>query len=155
MQGGEVTAARPNSSKSQRTQLLLVDDDPHVSEMLAELLDVEGYGVTSAHDAVSALEALRRHTVSVVLCDLRLRAGMDGYEFAQACRSDRRLSHLRLIAISGYEGDEERRRAAAAGFDCLLPKPVDLERLCARSNRGVPRRGFFSDLTRVGILQKI
>jgi CheY-like chemotaxis protein len=131
MQEGEVTDARPASSKSQRTQLLLVEDDPHVLETLAELLELEGYGVCTAHDAVSALEELQGHGVSSVLCDLRLRGSMDGYGFARACRSNPRLAELHLIALSGYDGDEVRKRAMEAGFDCLLRKPMDLDCLCA------------------------
>ena len=136
MQGGVVTDARPEPGKSQRSQLLLVEDDPHVLETLAELLELEGYGVYTAHDAVSALEVLREHGVSIVLCDLRLRGGMDGYEFARVCRSNPRLAELRLIALSGYDGDEDRRRAADAGFDRLLRKPVDLDDLCTAMERG-------------------
>jgi CheY-like chemotaxis protein len=136
MQGGEVTDARRQPSKSQQIQLLLVEDDPHVLETLAELLELEGYDVCTAHDAVSALEKLQAHAVASVLCDLRLQGSMDGYGFARACRSHPPLADLHLIALSGYDGDEERRRATDAGFDCLLRKPVDLDFLCAAIERG-------------------
>lgn len=136
MQEGEVTHARPESSRSQRTRLLLVEDDPHVLETLAELLELEGYRLCTAHDAVSALEELQGHAISSVLCDLKLRGSMDGYGFARACRSNPELAELHLIALSGYDGDEVRKLAMEAGFDCLLRKPVELERLCAAIRQG-------------------
>jgi CheY-like chemotaxis protein len=120
---------------------LLVEDDRHVLETLAELLELEGYGVCTAHDAVSALEELQRHAISSVLCDLRLRGSMDGYGFARACRNNPRLANVHLIALSGYDGDEVRRRAMEAGFDCLLRKPVDLDRLRAAIEQGRPLSG--------------
>jgi CheY-like chemotaxis protein len=54
--------------------------------------------------------------------------GMDGYQFARAMRQ--RLGQgVRLIAVTGYGTDGHRQRAAEAGFDAHLTKPVDIDRL--------------------------
>jgi CheY-like chemotaxis protein len=54
---------------------------------------------------------------------------MDGYDVARALRADPTTTSLRLIAVSGYGQDENRRQSEAAGFDLHLTKPVDLAEL--------------------------
>jgi CheY-like chemotaxis protein len=114
------------SCEGAATQILLVEDDPHVAETLAELLSLEGYDVAVAPDAGAALSHLAQETPDLVLCDLTLQGGMDGFGFARACRGDVRLRGLHLVAVSGYDRPEDRERAAAAGFDGLIGKPVEL-----------------------------
>jgi CheY-like chemotaxis protein len=54
---------------------------------------------------------------------------MDGYELVRRLRADARLDLVRLIAVTGYGQESDRRRAFEAGFDEHLVKPVDLARL--------------------------
>ena len=75
-----------------------------------------------------ALAALAAHGADVVLCDLGL-PGMSGYEVARAIRESSALTQISLVALSGYGQPEDRRRAAEAGFDDHLTKPVDLAAL--------------------------
>jgi two-component system CheB/CheR fusion protein len=116
---------------SGRPSLLLIDDDPHVVETLAELLGLEGFQVATALDGESGLCRAREVQPQLVLCDLTMRGGMDGYAFARACRADPSLRELRLIAVSGYCRPEDRNQAIAAGFDGLIGKPVDINQVCA------------------------
>lgn len=111
-------------------RILLIEDDPHVAETLAELLGLEGFRMTVAHEAEAGLaEAAARP--DLVLCDLTLPGALDGHGFARACRADPTLRTLRLIAVSGYCGAQDRRDAIAAGFDDLIAKPVDIARIHA------------------------
>jgi CheY-like chemotaxis protein len=54
---------------------------------------------------------------------------MDDYELVGRLRADARLASVRLIAVTGYGQESDRRRAFEAGFDEHLVKPVDLARL--------------------------
>ena len=135
----ELSQPRDQTVWQRVPRILLVEDNPHVAETLAELLELEGYSVRTAENAMVALNDLRHNPVSVVLCDLTLPGGMDGYGFARACREDPDLAGLHLIAVSGYDRPEDRRRAEDAGFDHLLGKPVDLSRLRATIDQGRPR----------------
>jgi CheY-like chemotaxis protein len=65
-----------------------------------------------------------------VLLDIGL-PGMDGYEVARRIRQDPELAQTRLIAISGYCQEEDRRRSREAGFDHHLAKPTNLKELLA------------------------
>jgi CheY-like chemotaxis protein len=124
--GGTLVGTRP-STQAEPKRILLVDDDLHVAETLAGLLELEGYCVTVRHDALAALEQVRQARADLVLCDLTLPGEMDGFGFARACRADSALRDLHLIAVSGYDGPQDRTRAQASGFDELVGKPVDIE----------------------------
>jgi CheY-like chemotaxis protein len=129
-------AAQHASTLTGSKRILLVEDDLHVAETFAELLELEGYRVLVAHDAAEALEQARCQPVDVVLCDLTLPGDMDGCGFARACRDDPALEHLHLVAVSGYDRPEDRRRARSAGFDDLVGKPVNIDRIHALISRG-------------------
>jgi two-component system CheB/CheR fusion protein len=129
-------AAQRFSAATGPKRILLVEDDLHVAETFAELLALEGYQVSVAHDATAGLDRLSRQPVDLVLCDLTLHGEMDGFGFAAACRADPMLRLLHLIAVSGYDRPEDRRRAQAAGFDDLVGKPVNLERIHAAIDEG-------------------
>jgi CheY-like chemotaxis protein len=64
----------------------------------------------------------------VILIDVGLPV-MDGYELVRRLRADAGLASVRLIAVTGYGRESDRRRALEAGFDEHLVKPVDLDRL--------------------------
>jgi two-component system CheB/CheR fusion protein len=59
-----------------------------------------------------------------LLLDIGL-PGVSGYEVARQVRSQTQLRGVRVVALSGYGGDEDRKRSRAAGFDAHLVKPVE------------------------------
>lgn len=120
-------------------RILVVDDNVDVATMLAELLKLDGYDdVAIAQDGGEALASIRASRPDFVLCDLVLPGELDGYALARACRSEPQLQDLRIVAMSGYGGDDDRLRALEAGFDDLLVKPVRFDTLSACIRRSEP-----------------
>jgi CheY-like chemotaxis protein len=111
-------------------RILLVDDNVDAGVMLSMLLEMSGYEVEVALDGARALVAFARQRSQIVVCDIGL-PGMNGYEVAKYLRQSCAAgdSSPLLIALTGYEGPEDRKRALAAGFDHHLAKPVDFEDL--------------------------
>jgi two-component system cell cycle response regulator len=101
--------------------LLLVDDDPFMLAVLADLLAPEGYRLLAAASGEEALAILAREQVEVILCDQRM-PSMSGTEFmALAAKGHPRT--VRLI-LSGQAQDGEVARAIAAGeVDAYYTKP--------------------------------
>jgi CheY-like chemotaxis protein len=87
-----------------------------------------GHRVSVEHDPERALERARTEAPPVCLLDIGL-PGMDGYELARRLRAQPATAHALLGAITGYGQDSDRRRAAEAGFDRHLVKPIDLDTL--------------------------
>jgi len=110
-------------------RVLVVDDNTDSAETMAEMLKLWGHEVQMAHDGPGALEAARAQPPDAVLLDVGLPV-MDGYETARRLRQEG-LGGKLLVAVTGYGGAEDRRRAAEAGFDRHLTKPVSPEALRA------------------------
>lgn len=116
----------PEAAGSRRRRVLVVDDNVDSAESLAVLLQMAGHEVRVAHDGPSALTLAREYRPEIVLLDIGLPAGMDGYEVAQRMRPAAGAAGVVLVALTGYGQDEDRRRSAQAGFDHHLVKPVDV-----------------------------
>jgi two-component system CheB/CheR fusion protein len=82
-----------------------------------------GHEVAVAHDGRAGIEKVRAFRPDVVLCDIGL-PEMDGYDVARAIRADDSLRRTALVALTGYALPDDQRRAAEAGFDHHLAKPV-------------------------------
>jgi CheY-like chemotaxis protein len=127
----------PAGSGPQR-RIMIVDDNVDALEMLAMLVEGDGHEVVTARDGAAALELAASWKPDVVLLDIGM-PDMDGYQIAHHMKQEPRLSRTRLIALTGYGGEEDIRKSRAAGFDHHLVKPVDhalLRQLLART--GVP-----------------
>ncbi len=111
-----------------RKKILIVDDNRDAAEILAEALDTSGYQTRVAYDGPSTLGMVDAFKPDVMLVDIGLPV-MDGYELARQLRANPGLAGARLIAVTGYGQESDRRRALEAGFDEHVVKPIDLERL--------------------------
>jgi two-component system CheB/CheR fusion protein len=119
--------ARPTGRESMpRHRVLVVEDNVDAAETLREMLRLWDHDVEVAHDGPRGLERARDFRPDVVLCDIGL-PGMDGYEVARALRADPSSASAFLVAVTGYASPEDARRAAGAGFDLHLGKPVPIE----------------------------
>jgi PAS domain S-box-containing protein len=108
--------------------VLLVEDNRDAAESLAMLLELHGHRVRAVGDAWAALEAASAEPPDVALVDIGL-PGMDGYELARRLRASGGPPVPLLVALTGYGLERDKERAAAAGFDAHLVKPVDLDEL--------------------------
>ena len=88
------------------------------------MLALAGFRVTVATDGASALVCALELVPDLILCDLGLPGGMDGFAVARACRAEPSLHAVRLIAASGYSSAQDHTNAKVAGFDYLLTKPL-------------------------------
>ena len=111
--------------KAGAPRVLIVDDNEDGAEMLAIILSQKGYDTRVAHDAVRALEIAEAFRPRIAFIDIGLPV-MDGYELAARLRAMPALNDIRLIALTGYGQESDRRRAREAGFDQHLVKPVDI-----------------------------
>jgi CheY-like chemotaxis protein/nitrogen-specific signal transduction histidine kinase len=105
--------------------VLVIEDNHDAAESLRTVLEMGGFPVQVAYDGRSGVAAARAQRPQVVLCDIGLPGAMDGYEVAKAIRADPSMHAVRLIALTGYGQQEDRRRAEQAGFDSHLTKPAD------------------------------
>ena len=124
---GSISAgARP---ATERNRVLVVDDNRDAADTIADFLTELGYQVSVAYDGPSALTVAETFKPHTCVLDIGLPV-MDGYELARLLRqSDKLCQELRLIAVTGYGQDGDRRRSQEAGFDAHLVKPVQIDEL--------------------------
>ena len=106
--------------------VLVVDDDEAVRELVATILEEEGYAVRTASSGSEALSVTRQERPAVVLMDV-IMPGLDGLSTCGRMRADEQLAALPVVLMSSgpVTGDELRRCRA----DTFLPKPFDITRL--------------------------
>jgi CheY-like chemotaxis protein/anti-sigma regulatory factor (Ser/Thr protein kinase) len=121
----------------QRHHILLVDDNVDARDTLAFAFGALGHQVTTAADAIEALDRTDASRPDVAVLDIGL-PGIDGYELADRLRQ-RDGPGLTLIAVTGYGQPEDKARALTAGFDAHFVKPVDFNKLVATISRRPPR----------------
>jgi signal transduction histidine kinase len=110
-------------------RLMVVDDQVDGAQTLALLLRMMGHEVRVAHNGPEALEAAVAFRPEIVLLDIGLPGGMDGYEVARRLRAHPGLERTVLVALTGHGGAADRGRAREAGFSDYFVKPVDVEAL--------------------------
>jgi CheY-like chemotaxis protein len=110
-------------------RVLCVDDNPDVAQLLVTFFNLSDCEARECHDGPSALAAAEEFRPHACVLDVNM-PGMDGCELARRLRARFGVA-VRLIALSGDDGEEHTQRVAAAGFDCSVTKPPDLGHLLA------------------------
>ena len=90
---------------------------------MALLIAQLGGQVKVVYDGMEALEMLRSFDASLVLLDIGM-PGLDGYQTCSRMRREKGDA-IRIVAVTGWGQEQDRRRAAEAGFDAHLTKPVN------------------------------
>lgn len=109
-------------------RITVVDDNVDLLESLVDVLAHLGHEARGVNNGRDALRAMDEQPPDVALVDVGMPV-MTGYDVAAAVRGRPWGSAVTLVALTGWGGSEDRARALAAGFDQLVVKPVDLERL--------------------------
>lgn len=119
----------PVETAGRRHRVLIIDDRRDAIMPLEKMLQMNGHQVLSATNGAAGLEAAQKFRPNIVLCDIGLADGMNGYDVARAIRGDSALAGVYLVAVTGYGQDDDRQSARAAGFDYHLTKPVGKQEL--------------------------
>jgi signal transduction histidine kinase/CheY-like chemotaxis protein len=126
--------ARAGRAPVRSKRILVVDDNADALEMLLEMLSEAGHEVAGATSGTEALDLVREFKPEIAILDIGLPA-MDGYELARRIRSAMAPDAPRLMALTGYGQESDRRRSTDAGFALHLVKPLEAGELLATIDR--------------------
>ncbi len=116
---------------SEPARILVVDDTPANVRLLADLLAVKGYAVSTASGGREALERVAREAPDLVLLDVMM-PDVNGYEVCRAIRASPGTAALPVVMVTALDAGEERLKGLEAGADDFLSKPVNQVELVAR-----------------------
>jgi signal transduction histidine kinase/ActR/RegA family two-component response regulator len=111
-------------SQSSRRKILVVDDNRDSATTLAMLLKITGNDLQTAHDGQEAVTKAEQFRPEVILLDLGMPI-MDGYEACRAIRLHPWGQRMKIVALTGWGQESDRRQSREAGFDAHLVKPVE------------------------------
>lgn len=131
------------------TQILVVDDDPHIRELVGHFMRLEGLDVLEAEDGLDALRILADTKVELVILDIMM-PGMDGWE---VCRELREQTDLPLLMLTAKGETSQIVKGFEQGTDDYLVKPFDPLVLVARVKALLKRyRIMTSQVVQIGDL---
>jgi CheY-like chemotaxis protein len=134
-------APEPTPGASRSLRILAVDDEERLARLLVKMLGSQGHQVTTATSGEEALARLEREWFELVITDLSMGAGIDGWQLADVIRE--RYPAVRVIVATGWGADISPAEAAAHGVLAVVAKPYsarDLRQLVASIATGQSAR---------------
>ncbi len=110
-------------------KILIVDDNPNMSALLSEMLEVFDRESEVAEDGMEALQKLQAGNISMVITDMRM-PKMSGLELLQKVKEQH--PKVKVVLISGYSSSDIESQAQEGHADGFLGKPLmmaDIEKL--------------------------
>ena len=108
--------------------ILIVDDNLTNLKLTRLLLEPERYNVRTATDAEAALEILKTFQPRLILMDIQL-PGMDGLELTRRLKSNSTTRQVTILAFTASAMKKDEEKAAEAGCDGFIAKPIDTRSL--------------------------
>jgi CheY-like chemotaxis protein len=105
-------------------KILVVDDNRDAASSLAMLLRVMGNETRAAHDGLQALELAEAFRPDLIIMDIGM-PKLNGYDTCRRIRDTPWGKGILLVAVTGWNQEEDRRRSKDAGFDHHIVKPID------------------------------
>ena len=119
-------------------RLLIVEDDPDISNMLRIYFGSQGYQVDVAQRGKDALEKTRAVMPHLIVLDIML-PDIDGYEVCRNLRTTTRTSHIPVIFLTQKDERSDRLQGLELGADDYITKPFDIEELKLRVQNAIAR----------------
>lgn len=121
-------------------RLMVVEDEEHLAEVIADNLALEGFQVEVVRNGAHALERIQSAPPALVLLDVML-PGLDGFSVCKRLRAAR--IDVPILFLTARSGLEDRLRGLELGGDDFLGKPFDLRELMLRVRAIVRRTQWF------------
>jgi len=118
----------PEESRSRGT-IIVVEDDPNISDLLYSLFESDNYNVVPVGDGIKALEETHQTKADLITLDLSL-PGMNGQDVLHHLKNDERTRQIPVIIISAHAASVNGEVREMA--EMVIPKPFDVGELLER-----------------------
>ncbi len=115
-------------------RILVVDDDPDILKLFKRALLESDYTMAYAPDGFDAGLKIASFKPDLVFLDLFL-PNMDGFEVCRRLRETPETCHIKIVAMTGYDTEKNKKTIMDLGADSFLPKPLDSECVLEETRR--------------------
>lgn len=116
-------------------KVLIVEDQDDVREVIRITLELENFAIDDARDGTSGLQLATRWRPDLVLLDVMMPGGIDGFQVCQRIKGDPMLKRTKVVMLTARDQAADRKAALAAGADHYLAKPFSPIELLEVVNR--------------------
>jgi two-component system, cell cycle response regulator DivK len=109
--------------------ILIIEDDMPNYQLVANLAKLEGYEPQHARTCEHGSQWLAQNSPCLILLDLRLPGGMDGYQFAAILKNSADFKHIPIVAVSVQTDPSDAMKALDAGCNYYVAKPFNVKDL--------------------------
>jgi len=120
-------------NKKEKSSILIVDDEPHVVNLVKLSLTKDKFTIREANSGMEALELLQKHKPDLIILDLMM-PGMNGYEVCEELKKDPKTSNIPVIILSAKSQLADKLEGMDCGAEDYITKPFDPMELEARVN---------------------
>jgi len=124
--------------KGDKPVVLIVDDEPHIVDLISLSLIPEKFDIKKAYSGLDALDSVYRDTPDIIILDLMM-PGINGYEICQKIKQNAITQHIPIIILSAKGEIEDKLKGLQIGADDYMTKPFDPMELEARVERVIRR----------------
>ena len=104
-------------------RVLIIEDQAEIRDLIRMTLEMEALDIHEAHDGESGLRQAQELLPDLVLLDVMMPGGTDGFTVCERIRADARLHHTRIVLLTARAQPEDRARGLEVGADEYLVKP--------------------------------
>ncbi|MBM3333928.1 response regulator [Candidatus Sumerlaeota bacterium] len=117
-----------------KKRILVADDEEDVKEIIARILETQGYAVVTAYDGLDAVEKIRSEKPDLVLLDIMMPV-LDGYEVCKRIQQDEQTANIPVVFLSAAADQEAVTRGMNAGAKDYVVKPFEPKKLLEKVNK--------------------
>ncbi len=122
---------KDNIDISKKRNVLVVDDEPHIVNLVKLSLGNKSYNVFGAYSGREAISLMRDHVPDIVVLDIMM-PGVNGYEICQAIRENPKTKGIPIMILSAKSQMNDKLHAIDVGADDYMCKPFDPSELARR-----------------------
>ena len=113
-----------------RHRVILVEDDRETRELLARLLQHEGFEVMEATNGLKLISILHADHPEVIILDVNL-SWIDGFELCRSVKRNEEFREIPVVFLTGRSAEDDARKGLEVGAEAYFRKPVDFDRFAA------------------------
>jgi CheY-like chemotaxis protein len=120
-------------------KILVVDDEEEFLALIKSALEIRGFEVMTANNAIVAGMELASNVLDVILMDIKM-PGIDGFQACEAIKRNPLTRDIPIIIVSALSHESDMKKARKIGVAGYFVKPVDLEGLIGKINELSPKK---------------